>query len=151
MSLTFRTARRDDLPQIVRMLADDILGAGREVVSDPPAQEYFAAFEAVDKNPNDFLVVAELNGDLVGCAQLTILHGLSRKGMKRGHIEAVRVASGHRGGGIGEALIKELVRLARAADCGLVQLTSSVERDRAVAFYERLGFRVTHKGMKLEF
>ncbi|MEO1104766.1 MAG: GNAT family N-acetyltransferase, partial [Pseudomonadota bacterium] len=134
MSLLFRLAVREDVPVLVAMLADDMLGAQREVVSDPPAPAYFAAFDAVAQNPHENLVVAEREGEIVGCGQLTVLHGLSRQGMARGQIEAVRVASTARGGGIGEALVSDLIDRARVAGCGLVQLTSDARRDRAHAF-----------------
>lgn len=150
MSLTFREAEARDVPALVAMLADDMLGAAREVVSDPPADCYYEALSAVVANPHDSIVVLERGGVVLGCGQLTILHGLSRQGMKRGQIESVRVASAERGQKLGEALILELVARARAAGCGVVQLTSDARRERAHAFYERLGFKLTHVGMKLD-
>ena len=50
---------------------------------------------------------------------------------------------------IGEQLVLEAVARARAAGCGLVQLTSDASRVDARRFYERLGFQATHIGMKL--
>ncbi len=76
------------------MLADDPLGGARERIEDPLPQSYFPAFEAVDRDPNIQLVVAEDGeGAVVGCLQLCILPGLSSQGASRGLIEDVRVAS----------------------------------------------------------
>ena len=55
--IEIRRARIDDVPTIVRLLADDILGSGRELVSDPPADEYVAAFDAISSDPNQLLMV----------------------------------------------------------------------------------------------
>ena len=53
------------------MLADDRLGAARERLDDPLPQSYFRAFEAVDRDPNIQLMVAEdREGVVVGCLQL---------------------------------------------------------------------------------
>ncbi|WP_226582695.1 GNAT family N-acetyltransferase [Acuticoccus sediminis] len=146
-----RPAERGDIAAIVGLLADDVLGASRETVSDPPLPQYVAAFEAMAANPYDHLIVAVDGGEVVGCAQLTVLSGLSRRGSRRGLIEAVRVASSHRGRGLGETLIRHVMALARSEGCALVQLTSDASRTRAHAFYERLGFKKSHVGMKLEF
>lgn len=151
MGVVFREAVREDLGALVALLADDMLGKAREVVSDPPLPAYADALAAILDNPYDVLVVADRDGRVVGCAQLTVLVGLSRQGTRRGLIESVRVSSGERGGGIGEKLILDLIARARAAGCGLVQLTTDKRRERAHAFYERLGFTASHVGMKLEF
>ncbi len=149
--IVFREALPQDVAAIVALLADDVLGAARETVSDPPLAEYLDAFEAVAANPYDHLVLAEAEGRIVGCAQLTVLNGLSRRGTRRGLLESVRIAGSHRSGGLGRALIVHMIDLARREGCGMVQLTSDISRTRAHAFYERLGFKATHVGMKLEF
>ena len=48
-TMTFRRATAEDLPAIIRLLADDPLGQGREVLSDPPDWRYVDAFEAIDR------------------------------------------------------------------------------------------------------
>src|SRR5580698_5582926 len=93
-SVGIRRARREYVPAIVAMLADDRLGSARERVEDPLPSSYYAAFEAVDRDPNIELVVAmDSEGNVVGCLQLCILPGLSSQGASRGLIEDVRVAS----------------------------------------------------------
>ena len=95
------------------------------------------------------LLVATAGDEVVGCLQLVLVPGLSRVGMLRAQIEGVRVASAHRGRRIGERLVEDAIERARAANCGLVQLTSDTSRADAHRFYERLGFVPTHVGMKL--
>jgi GNAT superfamily N-acetyltransferase len=149
MSVTLRPARREDVCAIVAMLADDALGASREVLSDPLPQAYYDAFEEMARDPNNRLLIAEKGGAVVGTLQITYIRGLSRGGMRRALIEAVRVASDKRGEGIGEEIIRAVIALARAEGCAMVQLTTDKSRKDAHRFYERLGFAASHEGMKL--
>jgi ribosomal protein S18 acetylase RimI-like enzyme len=146
--IAFRTATEQDLPAIVRLLADDPLGAGREQASDPLPAAYHTAFATMQTQPGNDLLLATVEREIVGCLQLTIIAGLSRLGASRGQIEGVRVASTHRGAGIGEALVREAVARAEQAGCALVQLTTDASRTDAQRFYERLGFVPSHIGMK---
>ena len=143
-----RTARRDDVPAIVHLLADDTFGASREQPTDPLPQAYWDAFDAISIQGGNELLVAEANGEVVGCLQLTVIPGLSRVGTRRGQIEGVRVSSTHRGQRIGEALVEAATDRARQLGCALVQLTTDRRRVDAHRFYERLGFESTHIGMK---
>ncbi len=145
--LVLRKAWREDVPAIVAMLADDALGATRESLDD--MTPYYKAYEKIANDQNNLILVADCGGDIVGTIQLNLLHGLSRKGATRGQIEAVRVASGHRGKGHGEKIIRAAIEMARAKGCVLVQLTTDKTRKDAHRFYERLGFVATHEGMKL--
>jgi ribosomal protein S18 acetylase RimI-like enzyme len=144
-----RAARRDDVPAVVRLLVDDVLGAQRERVEEPVVAAYLQAFDEMAAQPGNTLLVAVRGDDVVGCLQLTITPGLSRMGMRRAQLESVRVSATHRGARIGEQLVTEAIARARAAGCGLVQLTSDVTRVDAIRFYERLGFQATHVGMKM--
>jgi ribosomal protein S18 acetylase RimI-like enzyme len=151
-SITIRRARRSDVAAIVGMLADDPLGSGRERIEDPLPPSYFSAFEAVDRDPNIQLVVAEHgNGEVIGCLQLCILPGLSSQGASRALIEDVRVASRCRSQGIGEQMVRWAVDEARARNCKLVELITHNTRVDAQRFYVKLGFQQSHKGMTLRF
>jgi ribosomal protein S18 acetylase RimI-like enzyme len=151
-SITIRRAGRDDVGSIVAMLADDRLGAARERLEDPLPLSYFRAFEAVDRDPNIQLVVAQDgDGAIVGCLQLCILPGLSSQGASRGLLEDVRVASHCRSRGLGEQLVQWAVGEARARGCKLVELLTHHTRVDAQRFYERLGFARSHVGMTLRF
>lgn len=151
-SITIRRARRDDVAAIVAMLADDHLGSARERIEDPLPPAYFSAFEAVDRDPNIQLVVAENgSGEVVGCLQLCILPGLSSQGASRALIEDVRVASRCRSQGIGEQIVRWAIKEARAKNCKLVELITHNTRVDAQRFYVKLGFQQNHKGMTLRF
>jgi ribosomal protein S18 acetylase RimI-like enzyme len=143
-----RRATAADLPALVALLADDPLGARREA-DDGDLTPYRRAFDLVDADPAHVLLVAVEGDDVVGTLQLSVLPGLARRGASRGQIEAVRVAAGARGRGLGAAMIGWAVDESRRRGCGLVQLTTDKSRTAARRFYERLGFVASHEGMKL--
>ncbi len=143
--VVFRDATRADVPALVDMLRDDLLGQGRE--TDDPAP-YLAAFDEIAANPCHQLIVGESGGRVVATCQLTILSGLSRQGARRALVEAVRVASTDRGHGIGALLMAECEARARKAGCAMIQLTTDRARAAAHRFYERLGYEASHLGMK---
>ena len=147
--LIFRPAIESDLAAIVAMLADDELGRQREDSSIPLNQMYLDSFAAIDRDPNQILTVLEDHGDLIGCLQITFIPGLSRLGMWRGQIESVRIAAGHRGEGLGRKMFDWVINECRSRGCGLVQLTTDKSRADACKFYESLGFKASHEGMKL--
>ncbi len=144
-----RQANATDLPTIIAMLADDPLGKQREIISDPIDTHYLAAFAAIDNDPNQLLIVAVEAEQVVGCAQITFIPGLSRTGMWRGQIESVRIAETHRRGGLGRRMFEWAIEACRERGCGLVQLTTDKTRPDAARFYEALGFVASHEGMKL--
>lgn len=148
-TISIRKAIDADLTAIVAMLADDPLGATREDNSSPLNRCYIDAFKAIDSDPNQLLAVVEHDGKVVGCLQLSFIPGLSRKGMWRGQIESVRIASDVRGDDIGRQMIDWAIEQCRKRDCGLVQLTTDKSRADAIRFYKSLGFVDSHEGMKL--
>jgi ribosomal protein S18 acetylase RimI-like enzyme len=147
--LIFREAVAGDVPAIVALLAADVMGKTREVLSDPVDPRYWAGFNAVATDPNQILAVAEQDGRVIGCVQLSFLPGLSRLGGWRGQIEGVRVATDARGGGVGRAMMEWSIAQCRARGCDLVQLTTDRRREDAQRFYLGLGFEPSHIGMKL--
>jgi len=149
--MQFRDAKKSELRAIIEMLADDELGAAREQIEDPLSENYAEAFDAMAKTPGNRLIVAvDDEGEVRGCFQMTIIPGVSRMGMTRAIIEGVRVHAHHRGTGLGTKLMEYAISEAKAANCGLVQLTSSKSRTDAQRFYQKLGFEPSHIGMKLE-
>lgn len=146
MTISIRRATAADVHPIVAMLADDPLGAQREQPGDPA---YLKAFEVIDADPHQYLAVAVAGDEVVGTLQLTFTSGLSRMGMTRATVEAVRVRSDQRGNRLGELLLTWAIDEARARGCGLVQLTTDASRTDAQRFYVRLGFTASHVGMKL--
>jgi len=149
MKLTFRQATREDLPEIVRMLADDFLGATRERFETPLPESYVKAFDEIEADKNNELIVAEINGEIVGTLQITFTPSISFQGGKRATVESVRVDEKYRGQGIGKELMLWAIERARKENCFAVQLTTNAERQEAHRFYENLGFKGSHLGMKL--
>ena len=142
----FRDATRADLEKIVRLLADDVLGATRE--SPEVNEHYESAFAAIDADPNNRLIVADLDGDVVGTLQLTFIPGLTYMGSSRAQIEGVRVGGGLRGHGVGHSMLAWAIEVARERGCRVVQLTTDRQRPDAIRFYQKLGFRPSHMGLK---
>lgn len=145
--IAFRDAVEADLPEIVRLLADDRFGRGRERDETPLPECYARGFRAMLAQGGR-LILAEQDGAVVGCLQFNVLHGVSQQGQSRAQVEGVRVDSARRGGGIGAALMRHVMEEARAAGCGVMQLTTRTDRTEAQGFYARLGFTHSHAGMK---
>lgn len=148
--LTIRRATHADVPAIVYMLADDPLGQQRECAQDPLPQAYYTAFERIEHDPDNELIVVELAGEVIGTLQLTLIPSLSFQGGMRAQIESVRVDRRYRSHGIGRYLFEWAIERARQSGCRLVQLTTNASRADAHRFYERLGFVSSHVGMKLD-
>ncbi len=146
-NVAFREAEEADIEAIVALLADDDRGRRRESPGDPA---YLAAFRAMRATGCDRQIVATLDGAVVGCLQLTLTPGLSHRGATRATVEAVRVASPLRGRGIGAALMRHAIALARENGARMMQLTSNAGRTDAHRFYENLGFARSHTGFKLD-
>jgi len=131
------------------MLADDFLGQQREDISEPINGNYIQAFREIDSDPNNELIVAELDGRVVGTLQLTFTPSLSYRGGKRSTVESVRVDSALRGKGIGREMMLWAIERAKENGCISMQLTSHNDREDAHRFYGSLGFKKSHVGMKL--
>ena len=148
--MIIRKAKKDDIPEIVRMLANDKLGKLREDYQELLPQRYYEAFDNIDIDTNQELVVMENNeSEIIGTLQLSFLQYLTYQGGIRAQIEAVRVRADYRGKGIGGKLFEWAINRSKEKDAHLVQLTTDKKREGALEFYEKLGFTASHEGMKL--
>ena len=147
--VAFRRARREDLPAIVCMLADDDLGSQRELYQDPLPESYYSAFEQIENDPNHELIVAERDGEVIGTLHLMFLPSISFQGGLRAQVESVRVDKRFQSQGVGSAMMKWTIKRANERGAHVVQLTTHKTRVDAHRFYERLGFEGSHLGMKL--
>ena len=145
--MVLREATLADLPAVMALLSEDVVGRPPEPPVVEPAHE--RAFAAIRDDPRNLLLVGDDDGEVVACAQVTYIPGLSRHGAERCQVEGVRVRSDRRGEGIGERVMTAIVTAARERGCALVQLSSNQERVDAHRFYARLGFVASHVGMKL--
>lgn len=148
-ALAIRDATAADLPEIVRLLAQDQMGGEDDHPGPPLDPRYTSAFEAIHVDPHQRLLVAEQDGRVVGTFQLSYTPGLLFHGGWRATIEAVRVDESARGQRTGEAMMRWAVDAARGRGCHVVQLTSNNARTAAHRFYDRLGFAQSHLGFKL--
>jgi GNAT superfamily N-acetyltransferase len=146
--VAFRLATAADLPALLRLLVDDAVAQARGGYTAEVTPAVAAAFDEIERDPNNELWLGERDGEAVAMLQLTLIPGLSRGGMKRALVEAVRVRADLRRQGIGAALMAHAEQRAKAAGCGLIQLTSDQQRLAAHRFYERLGYVASHFGMK---
>ena len=148
--MKIRKAKKDDVPEIVRMLANDKLGKLREDYKEPIPEKYYQAFENIDIDINQELIVIENEENaIIGTLQLTFVQYLTYQGGMRAQIEAVRISEEYRGKGIGEKLLNWAINRSKEKGVHLVQLTTDKKRQEALSFYEKLGFNASHEGMKL--
>ena len=147
-NLLFRDAMRQDIPTIIRLLADDELGKTREDGEGGENEAYQAAFDAIDRDPSNRLIVADLDGRVVGCMQVTTIPHMTFCGGTRLQIEGVRVDQDVRSQDIGGKMMRWAIDLGRESGCHLVQLTTNKTRKDAQRFYEKAGFTPSHIGYK---
>jgi GNAT superfamily N-acetyltransferase len=148
MNIIFRKANRTDVPEIARLLMDDNLGSSREQYNDNIPSSYYSAFDAINLDKNNYLVVAELDGKIIDTMQLTFITYLTYQGGKRLQIEGVRIDKTVRGQGIGQEMFKWAIDKAKEEGCHVVQLTTDKKRPEALKFYKKLGFVDSHEGLK---
>jgi GNAT superfamily N-acetyltransferase len=149
MNLNYRLATESDLADIVEMLSDDTLGAGRERFQLPLPTFYTQAFQAIANDKHQELTVVELGTEIIATFQLSFIQYLTYQGGIRAQIEAVRVKSTYRGRGIGKEIFQYAIQRAKSKGAHLLQLTTDKKRPEAKKFYESLGFIDSHEGMKL--
>ncbi|GAC1353342.1 MAG: GNAT family N-acetyltransferase [Polyangiales bacterium] len=145
-----RRAEKRDLPTVVRLFATPDDGNKKDENAGEPLNEcYYRAFDSIENDPNNMLMVAEVDARVVGAFQFTVIQYVANRGGRVGWIENVIVDSSMRGRGIGQAMMRWAIAEAQRRDCFRVQLTSNKVRKRAHVFYQRLGFVASHEGMKL--
>jgi GNAT superfamily N-acetyltransferase len=150
--MKFRKATRKDLSQIIEMIADDELGKTRENFQVPLPKEYLIAFEKIDSDPNQELIVVENEDhEIIGTLQLSFIQYLTYQGGIRAQIEAVRIRKDKRGIGLGKKMFVWAIERAKERKAHLLQLTTDKKRPEAIKFYEDLGFKPSHEGMKMHF
>ncbi|MBO0331836.1 GNAT family N-acetyltransferase [Muricauda sp. CAU 1631] len=150
--MKFRRATQKDVLAIVEMIADDALGKTRENFQIPLPEEYYTAFENINKDTNQELIMVENdNSEIIGTLQLSFIQYLTYRGGIRAQIEAVRIHKNQRGSGMGTKMFEWAIERAKERGAHLLQLTTDKKRPDAIRFYENLGFRASHQGMKIHF
>lgn len=145
--LTLRRARLEDMAAVAALIDSDARSTGAGAVTDG---DWRAVWRRIDRNPEvDLIVACDAAGEIVATVQYSLSQTVGYAGLLRADVEGVAVREDQRGRGLGRALIGWVVDRARRDGAGVVQLTSNLKRDRAIAFYESLGFEHSHAGMKL--
>ncbi|GMN09231.1 GNAT family N-acetyltransferase [Croceitalea sp. MTPC9] len=148
--MQIRKALKKDVFAIVEMISNDKLGKLREDFQNPLPDSYYEAFDNINADPNQELVVIETESQqVIGTLQLSFIQYLTYQGGIRAQIEAVRVHESYRGKGIGQKLFEWAIVKAKTKGAHVVQLTTDKKRPEALRFYENLGFKASHEGMKL--
>ncbi|MEO8095980.1 MAG: GNAT family N-acetyltransferase, partial [Pseudolysinimonas sp.] len=145
-SLRIRIAEVEDLDAILALTAEDSMHYFTE--PDEVTLNQRDAFDEITADPNQDLLVGEIEGRVVCTAQVTWIRMLSADGGLYCQVEAVRTAAALRGQGIGTTLMASIESEARKRGAARIQLTSNRKRTRAHAFYEELGYTASHVGMK---
>ncbi len=148
--LVIRHARRDDVAAIVALFAADSVGGHGDTTEPAALPDYLEAFDRIAASAADRLFVAVLDGVVVGTFQTTLTPTMSGRGRVILTIEGVQTRADRRGRGIGAAMMRDAVEMARAAGAGTVQLSSNAARAEAHRFYERLGFIKSHVAFKMK-
>ena len=143
--MIFRDAVGQDIEEIVALLTDDFLGQGRETDG---YEQYLKAFKAIEQSPDNRLIVLDIDDEVCGCMQLTIIPCMTHGGTKRAMVEGIRIKRSVRNQGWGGKMLEYAKTEAKKAGCGLLQLTTDKRRPEALRFYKRLGFVDSHEGLK---
>lgn len=109
------------------------------------------AEEVVDAalfDPRRTLLVATIDDEVVGTADLVIVSNLTHGGRPWAVVENVVVEEARRQQGIGRALLDEIGALTEAAGCYMVQLLSLDHRREAHAFYASVGYAPVARGFR---
>jgi N-acetylglutamate synthase-like GNAT family acetyltransferase len=148
-TLKVRKATIDDLPKIIKLLLEDDLGKTRESDDIEINQRYLKAFHKIECDVNQYLMIIEDSVEIIATSHLTIMPSLTFMGSTRMQIEAVRVIEKYRGQKIGSFMFEQAFLYAKNNDVDIIQLTTNKKRPKAKNFYEKLGFKTSHEGMKL--
>ena len=149
INLKFEKAKEENLQDIINLLIEDELGSKRESLSQESLEKYKKAFEAINSDNNQYLLLVKNIDEIIGTYHLTVMPSMTFEGLARLNIEAVRVKASHRGQGIGEAMMNYAITFAKQNNCGIIQLATNKLRTDAIRFYEKCGFEKSHEGMKI--
>jgi GNAT superfamily N-acetyltransferase len=150
MPALIRPATEHDLPRIVELLQQLSLDNRREDLGPPLPNVCLNVFRRLEADPGQHLLVVEDDARIVGSVTIIVSPNLSHQGTPWAEVENMVVDDAARGQGHGEALIHEAIEIARRAGCYKLTLTSNNQRTDAHRFYERVGFKQTHRGFRVD-
>ncbi|HVE92089.1 MAG TPA: GNAT family N-acetyltransferase [Actinomycetota bacterium] len=151
MTVVVRPAGADDLPGVLRLLADLPVTTGEGDSFEVDEQRAEVVWERVLSQEGRTVLVAMDGLAIVGAADLLVVQNLTHDLAPWAIIENVAVAPSDRRKGVGRALVDEAVGIARDAGCYKVQLLSFKDRLEAHEFYRSLGFEDLAVGFRIYF
>ena len=137
-----RPARRSDGEALIRLLTQ------LHPAYPPDPERAEEVIDAASREPHRTLMVATIDDEVVGTADLVIVSHLTHGGRPWAIVENVVVDEGRRQQGIGRALVDEIGAITEAAGCYMVQLLSLNHRHEAHAFYASLGYAPVARGFR---
>ncbi|HSB84002.1 MAG TPA: GNAT family N-acetyltransferase [Nitrosarchaeum sp.] len=140
-NITIRKLQKDDLRNGFLSTLDSL-----RKTSDINMEDAKKIFEKINSNPDYIIAVAVIDGKVVGATTLLIETKFIHNGGKVGHIEDVVVDKNYQRKGIGEKIIKYLLKYAKESGCYKTILDCV---DDVKPFYEKLGFK--HNANALRF
>jgi GNAT superfamily N-acetyltransferase len=137
MDLEIRKAAESDLPAVLRLYAQPGMDNGRVLTVDVAAK----ILRRMSAYPEYAVYVATAdNGSVVGTFALLVMDNLAHMGAPSAVVEDVCVDERLRGQGIGRAMMRFAMEVARQRGCYKLALSSNAAREGAHAFYRPLGF-----------
>lgn len=135
MSLTVRTATQQDLPALLKLYTQ--LSARHQ----PPAPALTqAVWQDMLRHPGMHVLLAELEGRVVGTLTVSFLPNLTRLARPYGVIENVVVDFSVRRQGVGQALMAAAETLAHGVKAYKLMLMTGHQVETAQAFYRSCGY-----------
>jgi ribosomal protein S18 acetylase RimI-like enzyme len=108
-------------------------------------------FDEVLKNPDKALFAAEIGVKIVGIALVelkTIIDDPIFRPRRYAYINESAVAAAHRGKGIGRLLMERIHQWGREQGVEEIELQVWERNQRAICFYERLGYHMWRRTMR---
>ena len=146
-----RTATEADIPRVLKLYQQLALNPSEVEMVKPEPEFSQKAYREMTDLKGYHLLVAEVDGEVVGTAVLVILPGLAHGISRWGVVEFMVVNEAHRSQGIGRALMDHAAELAQEAGCYKIMLGSNKKRPDAHRFYRSAGYEATHEGFTRYF
>ena len=142
MTIAFRTATHDDIDALLELVESAYRGDSSRLgwtteadLLDGQRTDHDGLRATIDKD-GSLIVLAERDGELLGCANLERQGDAAYFGM-------FAVRPGLQGKGIGDAILRECERIARDWRLRCVRMTVIWTRTELIAFYRRRGYVAT--------
>ena len=146
-----REAKDTDIPRILELYQQ--LAMNPEELESIQIEPEFSRkmFGKITSLEGYHLLVAEVDGEVMGTTVLVILPGLAHGISRWGVVEFMVVDEAHRSRGIGQELMDHAAELARETGCYKIMLGSNKQRSDAHRFYRKAGYEATHEGFTRYF